>query len=68
MLPVAELERLWQRLLSLVAVPLPKLSPGAAATLLYVRKGSTCPLELQRPQPLDTTGRTLCLLTCFGRG
>ena len=30
-------------------VPLPKLSPGAAATLLYVRKGSTCPLELQRP-------------------
>jgi hypothetical protein len=30
-------------------VPLPKLSPGAAATLLYGRKVSTCPLELQRP-------------------
>ena len=30
-------------------VPLPNLSPGAAATLLYGRKGSTCPLELRRP-------------------
>ena len=30
-------------------VPLPKFSPGAAATLLYGRRGSTCPLELQRP-------------------